>query len=44
MIDHAAAAFGQRHDGAHTVNIGSEAAEYRQAALADQLGCFGDSF
>src|SRR4051812_17119183 len=37
VIDYTAAALGDRHDGAHAVDVGREPAEQRQAALVDEL-------
>ena len=43
VIDDAARAVGERHDGAHAFDVGREAAEERQAGGADELGGGRDS-
>ncbi len=42
VVDNAPAALGNRHDGAHAVDIGSEPAEDRQSTILNQPGGGGD--
>jgi len=42
MVDNAAAALGDFHDGAHAVDVGAETAEDRQTAFPNKFGCEGD--